>query len=240
MTAQTGADARRTGTWRLSSRRDRHRRQIGPVVEALERRLALAGTSPTNPVPIGPQPGATPNPHALGAAYQQVVVIQATTLRSVGDSYREVQAAGARFASRAAVAIDGLEAELGQSQGHQDAEAIAAAIRRDRHLLDLGGADVTREEQGLDVARGLADQQANTDETDITNGLFTTLAELVQQDQSTGAAITRTGQRSANALTQKLDKLGDQLTPIIPERTSERVNHLEAIVMIQQHPWVDE
>jgi hypothetical protein len=37
----------------------------------------------------------------------------------------------------------------------------------DRHLLDTGGADAAREEQGLDVARGLADQQANTDKTYI-------------------------------------------------------------------------
>jgi hypothetical protein len=222
MTAQTGAGARWTGTWCLYSRRDRHRRQIGPVVEALERRLALAGTSPTNPVPIGPLPDATPNPHALGAAYQQVVAIQTTTLHSLGDFYREVQAAGARFASHAAVAIDELKAELGQSQSQHDANAIAAAIRRNRHLLDLGGAAAIHEAQGLDVSRGLADQQANTDKTDITNGLFTNLAELVQQDQFTGAAISRSGQRSKNALVQKLDKLGGQLTSTLPETTSIR------------------
>jgi hypothetical protein len=222
MTAQTEAGARRTGTWRLDSRRDRRRRQIGPVVEALERRLALAGTSPANPVPVGPHSDATPNPHALGAAYQQVVAIQTTTLHSLGDFYREVQAAGARFASRAAVALDELNAELGQSQNRHDTAAIVAAIRRNRQLLDLGGAAVTREEQGLDVSRGVANQQATTDKSDITNGLFTNLAELVQQDQSTSTAITRSGQRSVNALVQKLDKLGDQLTSTIPDRTSVR------------------
>src|SRR4051812_39661516 len=121
MTARTGAGARRPGTRCLDSRRHRHRRRIGPLVEALERRLALAGTSPTNPVPIGPQADATPNPHALGAAYQRIVAVQTTTLQSLGDVYREVQAAGARFASRAAVAIDGLKAELGQSQSQHDA-----------------------------------------------------------------------------------------------------------------------
>ena len=66
MAAQTGAGARLTGAWHLPrphSRRDRRRRQIGPVVEALEGRLLLAGTSPTNPVPIGPKPDGTPNPH---------------------------------------------------------------------------------------------------------------------------------------------------------------------------------
>jgi hypothetical protein len=182
-------------------------------VEALERRLALAGTSPINPVPIGPQTDATPNSHALGAAYQQVVAIQTATLQSLGGLYREVQAAGARFASRAAVAIKELKAELGQSQSPHDAVAIAAAIHRDRQLLDVGEADATREERGLDVALGLADQQANTDKTDITNGLFTSLAELVRQDQSTAAAISRSGQRSVNALVQELDRLGDKLTP---------------------------
>ena len=89
-------------------------------------------------------------------------------------------------------------------------------------MLDLGGADAAREEQGLDVARGLADQQANTDEIDIPNGLFTNLAELVQQDQSTGTAISRSGRRSENALVRELNKLGDQLTSTIPVRTSVR------------------
>ena len=175
MAAQTGAGARPTGAWHLPrphSRRDRRRRQIRPVVEALEGRLLLAGTSPTNPVPIGPKPDGTPNPPPAGVAYQQVVAVQTTTLQSLGDSYREVQAAGAQFASRAVVAIDQLNAELRQSQSQHEADAIAAAIRRDRDLLDRGGADAAREEQGLDVARGLADQQANTDETDIIDGLY--------------------------------------------------------------------
>ena len=223
MAAQTGAGARLTGAWLLPrphSRRDRRRRQIGPVVEALEGRLVLAGTSPTNPVPIGPKPDGTPNPRPAGAAYQQVVAIQTTTLQSLGDSYREVQAAGAQFASRAIAAIDQLNAEL-RERPHE-ADAIAAAIGRDRDLLDLGGADAAREEQGLDVARGLADQQANTDEIDIPNGLFTTLAELIQQDQSTGTAISRSGRRSENALVRELNKLGDQLTSTIPVQTSVR------------------
>ncbi len=164
----------------------------------------------------------TPTPSPAGAAYQQVAAIQATTLQSLGDSYREVQAAGAQFARRAVVAIDKLNVKLYQSQSRHDADAIAAAIRRDRELLDLGGADVAREEQGLDVARGLADQQANTEEVDISNGLFTTLAELVRQGQSTGTAISRSGQRSENAVVRELNKLGDQLTSTIPVRTSVR------------------
>ena len=218
MAAQIGAGARLTRTWHLPrphSRRDRRRRQIGPVVEALERRLVLAGASPTSPLPIGPKPDGTPNPRPAGVAYQQVVAVQTTTLQSLGDSYREVQAAGAQFARRAAVAIDKLNAELRQSKSLHEANAIAAAIRRDRSLLDQGGADVAREKQGLNVARSIANQQASTDKIYIPNGLFTTLADLVQQDQSTGTAISRSGQRSKNALVRELSKLGDQLTSTV-------------------------
>jgi hypothetical protein len=226
MATQFGTSARLTGAWHLPyphSRRDRRRRQIRPVVEALEGKLLLAGTLPTTPAPIGPQLDGTPNPGPAGVTYQRLVAVQTTTLQSLGDSYREVQAAGAQFASRAAVAIDQLNAELRQSKSQRDAEAIAAAIHRDRDLLDLGGADAAREEQGLDVARGLADQQASTDEIDIVNGLlFTTRAQLVQQDQSTGTAISRSGQRSANALVRELNKLGNQMTSTITTRTSVR------------------
>ena len=153
-----------------------------------------------------------PTPQQLGAAYQQVVAIQTTTLQSLGDSYREVQTAGAQLASRTAVAIDELNAELSQVKNQHEADAIAAAIRRDRHILTVGGVHAARVEQGLDVARGIADQQANTDKIYIPNGLFTTLTELVRQDRSTGTAISRSGRRSANALVRKLNGLGDQLT----------------------------
>ncbi len=115
MAAQTGPDARLMRAWQRPHphiRRERRRRQIAPVVEALEGRLVLAGTSPTNPVPIGPIPDGTSNQRPAGAAYQQVVAVQTTTLQSLGDSYREVQAAGAQFASRAVVAIDQLNAVL--------------------------------------------------------------------------------------------------------------------------------
>ncbi len=225
MAARSGAGAPLTARLlepRPHLRRDRRHRQVGPVVEALEGRLVLSGTSPTNPVPIGPKSTGTPTPHQLGAAYQQVVAIQTTTLQSLGDSYREVQAAGAQLASRTAVAIDDLKADLSQVKSQHEADAIAAAIRRDRYLLDRGGADAARVEQGLDVARGLADQQANNDEIYIPNGLFTNLAEFVKQDQSTGAAISRSGRRSANALVRKLNGLSDQLISTIPVRTSVR------------------
>jgi hypothetical protein len=223
MAARSRAGVPPTARWlepRPHSRRDRRRRQIRPVAEALEGRLVLNGTLPTNPAPIGPQPDVTPNPGPAGVAYQQIVAVQTTTLQSLGDSYREVQASGAQFASRAIVAIDQLNAVLGQSQ--HEAHAIAAAIGRDRDLLDLGGADAAREEQGLDVARGLADQQANTDEIDIPNHLYTSLTQLVQQDQSTGTAISRSGRRSENAVVRELNKLGNKLTSTIPAQTPVR------------------
>jgi hypothetical protein len=223
MAAQTGAGGRLSGAWQRrhpQSRRERHHRRIRPVLEALEGRLLLAATLPTNPVAIGPNPEGIPSP--AGVAYQQIVAAQTTTLQSLGDSYREVQAAGAQFASRAVVAIDQLNAVLRESQSQHEADAIAAAIGRDRDLLNLGGADADREEQGLDVARGLADQQANTDEADIINRLYTKLADLVQQNETTDTAISRSGQRSENALVRELDKLGNQLTSTIPARTSVR------------------
>lgn len=223
MAAHTGTGARLAGNWhrpRPQPRRDRRRRPIRPAVEALEGRIVLAGSSPANPVPNGLTPGGTPNPQTLGAAYQQVVAIEITTLRSLGDAYREVQAVGAQFASRAGAAIDELNAELRQSQSAHDADAITARIRRDRDLLAVAGADAAREEQGLDVARGVVDQQANTDEIYIPNGLFTTLGELVQQDQSTNSAISRSAQRSESGFVRAINNLGDQLTSTLPVPTS--------------------
>jgi hypothetical protein len=196
-------------------RRDRRRRQIAPLIEALDGRLLLAGASSASPAPIGPASPDTPAPQQLGAAYQQVVAIQTATLRSLGNSCREVQAAGAQLAGRTAIAIDQLNAALSQVTSQHQALAIAAAIRRDRHILNLGGAHAARVEQGLDVARAIADQQADSDKTDIPNGLFTSLRQLVRQAQSTGTAISRSGQRSANALVRTLDGLGDQLASTI-------------------------
>ncbi len=215
MAAQTDEAEQQTRARHRSrphSRRNRRRRQLGPVVETLEARLVLAGTAPINPAPVGPKPGDSPSALALGAAYRQVVAIQNTTLQSLGESNREVQAAGSQFARRAAAAINNLNAELQQSNSLRQANAIAAAIRRNRNLLALGSAATAREEQGLNVARGIANQQATSDKIDISNGLFlTTLDALVQQDQATGTAISRSGQRSKNALVHKLNKLGDQL-----------------------------
>ena len=132
-------------------------------------------------------------------------------MRSLGDSYRKVQAAGSQFANRAVVAINQLQAVLRKAITRAIHMRSAAAIRRDQDLLDQGESDVAREKQGLDVARGLADQQANSDKFNIPNGVFTNLAALVQQNQRTGTAISRSGRRSANALVRELSKLGSRL-----------------------------
>lgn len=219
MAARSAAGAPLSAFWflrRLHFRHDRRRRPVRPVVEAIESRLLLAGTSPTNPVPIRTKPTGTPTPQQLGAAYRQVVAIQTTTLQSLSDSHREVAAAAAQFAGRTAVTIDELSAELSHANNPHQAAAIATAIRRDRQILNLGEAAAARAEQGLDVARGIAIQQATTDKIYIPNGLYTTLTELVQQDRSTGAAISRSGRRSANALVRKLNELESHASQTIP------------------------
>ena len=76
----------------------------------------------------------------------------------------------AQLASRAVFAIEQLNSVL-----HRVRTGTLMRLRPPSAgiamLLDRGGADAAREEQGLDVARGLADQQANTDKIYIPNGL---------------------------------------------------------------------
>ena len=219
MAAQTGAVARLTEASHLPrpySRRDRRRRQIEPVVETLQARLLLAGMSPINPAPMGPKPSGTPTPHELGAAYQQVVAIQTTTLQSLGDSYRAVQAADARLASRTAVAITELNADLSQVTSGHEANVIVAAIHRDRDLLDLGGADAAREENGLDVADGLADQTGEyRRDRHPQRACSQNLRNWSKRIHSPpGLAISRSGQEIGEYLSSASSstRLGDQLT----------------------------
>ena len=74
------------------------------------------------------QPAESPSSQQLGAAYQQVVAIQTATLQSLGNSYREVQAAGAQLGRRGAVAIDELTAELTNARNRHEVNAITGAI----------------------------------------------------------------------------------------------------------------
>jgi hypothetical protein len=223
MDVQSGTGGRLIRAWhrlRPHSRRNRRSRRIGPRVEGLEGRLVLAGVSPTNPVPVAAEFVANPNPGPSALAFQQVVKSETTTLQSLGDSFREVQAAGAQFARSAAVAIDSLNAELSQSPSRHGTPAITSAIRRDRDLFGLGEAAVTHETKGLNVDRGLEDSEAASTKVDIVNGAFTKLSALVQPDQITGTDLSRSARRSTNALVRELDKLGDQLISAIPARTS--------------------
>ncbi len=173
---------------RRDNRPDRWRARL--VVEPLEGRMLLAGSSsPTNPVPIGSGPVFHPTPQQLGAAYRDVVQIQANTLRSLGASYRQVEAAAARLAAR-----------------------LDHAIPRDRRLAQVGASIATRAEEGLDVARSVEDQSANTDKIYIPNGLISSgLGTLVKQAEITGSNLVRSARRSTDAVVHKLNALDAQL-----------------------------
>ena len=101
--------------------------------------------------------------------------------------------------------------------GRQQAGAINTAIRRDRHILNLGGAHASEVEQGLETAQQVEDQETNTVKIYIPDGLFTTLSAIVQEAQTEGTALARSGWRSADAVIPKLDYLGDQLTSSVAE-----------------------
>jgi hypothetical protein len=166
---------------------DRRRRR--PAVESLEGRMLLAaGNSPTNPVPVHPEPVGTPSPKQLGDAYHQVEAIQASTLQALSAAHRRLYGAYDQFAARA-----------------------NPAVARDRAILQQGAELKSRAEQGLVVARGIEDQAANTDKIYIPQRLFTTLGSLVQQAQTTGANLARSARRSTDAVIQSLDVLGGQL-----------------------------
>jgi hypothetical protein len=201
-------------------RHDRRLQSIRLTVEALERRILRAGTSPTNPVPVSPKPIGSPTPQQLGAAYLQVEAIQTTALHALDAAAREVEDAGAQLASQGAAAINGLTAELDHSASDPGRErALAAAIHRDRHLLNLGAAHAARFEQTLEVARGVEAQSAYSDQTDIPNDLFTSLQQLVGQTTMLGASLACQGQEQAVAVIAKLNLLSGRLAKPTPGGT---------------------
>jgi hypothetical protein len=165
-------------------------RRTRPAVELLEGRMLLAGSSsPTNPVPISPEPVGGPTPQQLGAAYRQVVEIQTTTLRALGTDYRRVETAAAQLAARA---------------NH--------AIRSDRHIAQVGAAIASDAVQGLDVARGVEDQNATKDKIYIPNRLFLFgLKAFVESAQTLGSILVGSARRSTNAVVHELNALGAQL-----------------------------
>jgi hypothetical protein len=167
---------------------DRTRRR--PAVESLEGRMLLTGSSsPSNPVPIGPDPTGPPTPQQLGAAYRQVVAIQATTLQALSAAHRRVEAAATQLAARA-----------------------NDAITRDSRIVQVGADITSQAEQGLDIALGIEAQAANTDKIYIPNGLYPHgLGNLVKTAQTLSQQIIDSAGRSTEAVVHKLNTLDKQL-----------------------------
>ena len=175
---------------------DRRRRR--PAVESLEGRMLLASSSsPTNPVSISPGAVDGPTPQQLGAAYRQVVEIQTTTLKALGTDYRRVETAAAQLTAQA------------------DRHSV-----RDRQILQQGADIASRAEEGLDVARGVEDQNATKDKIYIPNHLFLFgLKAFVQSAQTLGSILVGSARRSTNAVVHKLDALGAQLGGTVGTRS---------------------
>jgi hypothetical protein len=153
--------------------------------------MLLAGSlSGTNPVLISPEAIGTPTPRQLGAAYHQVEVIQARTLRALGDDYRGVQAAATQLGARANY-----------------------GIARDRRIVQVGADVASRAEGGLDIARGIEDQAANQDKIYIPIGLYPSgLGNLLKAAQTLSEELTNTAGRSTHAVIHKLNTLSTHLT----------------------------
>jgi hypothetical protein len=179
---------------RPSIRPDRHRlRATAPMLEPLEGRMLLARSSSAT----GAAPVDGPTPQQLGAAYRQVVQIQTSTLQALGNEYRRIEAAAAQLAARA-----------------------NPAIRRDRRILQQGAEIASRAEQGLDVARGVEDQNATKNKIYIPNHLFLFgLKAFLQSAQTLGTQLAGDARRSTNAAVRKLDALEAQLANPIAPRT---------------------
>ncbi len=166
------------------------RRRHRPAVESLEARRLLAGSnSPTNPVPIHPEPIGTPTPRQLGAAYHQVEAIQANTLQALNAAHRRLYAAYDQLAARA-----------------------NSAVGRDRRILQQAADITARAEQGLVVARGVENQATTRAEIYIPNHLFTRLDNFVRQAQTTGSNLARSADRSTDAVIHELNRLGTRLS----------------------------
>lgn len=164
-------------------RPDRHRSR--PAVESLEgRALLAAGNSPTSPVPIHPEPITQPTPQQLGAAYHQILAIQANTLQQLSAAHRRLYGAYGQLAARA-----------------------NPAVARDRRILQHGATLTAVAERGLVTARGVATMAADADKIDITQQLFTTLGALVRQAKVTSANLIRSAQRGTDAVIHELNTL---------------------------------
>jgi hypothetical protein len=157
-------------------------------MEWLEGRTLLTGpTSPTNPLPTQPEPIGTPTPQQLGAAYREIVAIQASTLQGLSAAHRRLYAAFGQFAAR-----------------------LNPAIARDRLILQQGADLTSRAEQGLVISQGIEHQTTSTAKIYLVNGLYPSgLKVFVRQARTTGSNLVRSAQRSTNAVVQKLNALGE-------------------------------
>src|SRR5262249_40035603 len=101
---------------------DRHRSR--PAFESLEvRALLAAGNSPTSPVPLPPASVPQPTPQQLGAAYRQILDIQANTLQELSAAHRRLFGAYDQLAARANPAVARDRSILGRgAQLRDDAE----------------------------------------------------------------------------------------------------------------------
>jgi hypothetical protein len=165
------------------------RRRTRPAVESLEGHALLAvATSPTIPVPVHPEPITHPTNEQLGAAYRQILTIQENTYQAISAAHRRLYAA----------------------YGHLAALANPA-VARDRRVLQQGTDLTARTEQGLVVARGLAQREAYTDKIYIPQGLYTTLGSLVKTAQTAGNDLVRSARRGTDAAIAQLGALAAHL-----------------------------
>ena len=150
------------------------------------------------------------------------MTIQTTTLRSLGDSYREVEAAGA------ARQPDGrrdrrADRRAGPARGASSRHAVDAAIRRDRHILNLGGAHASKVEQGLEAAQQVEDQEANTAKIYIPNGLLDPVGDrrTRRRPRVSNSPVAAGGRRtpsSRSSITSAINWPRDHRVPVRNER----------------------
>jgi hypothetical protein len=163
------------------------RRRTRPAVEPLEGRALLAvATSPNSHVHS--EPITHPTNEQLGAAYRQILTIQENTYQVISAAHRRLYAA----------------------YGHLAALANPA-VAHDRRILQQGADLTARTEQGLVVARGIAQLNAYTDKIYIPQALYTTLGSLVKTAQTNGNNIVRSARRSTDAAIGQLDALAAHL-----------------------------
>lgn len=152
-------------------------RRTCPAFESLDARALLSAYF-LHPVD---ENGKTLPPQVLAAAYHEVQASQFVTLRSLGASYQQVEAAFTGF-------------RQGAPTGPTLVEGTAAV---DQFI------------QALQVAAGVERSDVVGEESQITNGLFTNVETIVTTATTGGAAIARKALERADATVALLDALGN-------------------------------